>query len=90
MSTTIGVYPTTAFMPLVEQTRARTQKLFQYFLNQHGIGSTIEVKAFYPSSGDDPVTKSRKYWHKITTGLNTATLAAPKSPQLGMDWSWLR
>lgn len=51
MSTTIDVYPTTSFMPLVEQTRARTQELFQQLLDRYGVGSRIEVKAFYPSSG---------------------------------------
>ena len=51
MSTTIDVYPTTSFMPLVEQTRARTQELFQQLLDRHGVGSRIEVKAFYPSAG---------------------------------------
>ena len=38
-------------MPLVEQTRARTQELFQQLLDRHGVGSRIEVKAFYPSAG---------------------------------------
>lgn len=51
MSTTIDVYPTTSFMPLVEQTRARTQELFQQLLDRHGVGSRIEVKAFYPPAG---------------------------------------
>ena len=51
MSTTIDVYPTTSFMPLVEQTRARTQELFQQLLDRYGVGSRIEVKAFYPSAG---------------------------------------
>ena len=51
MSTTIDVYPTTSFMPLVEQTRARTQELFQQLLDGHGVGSRIEVKAFYPPAG---------------------------------------
>lgn len=35
-------------MPLVEQTRARTQELFQQLLDRYNVGSTIEVKAFYP------------------------------------------
>jgi hypothetical protein len=48
MSTTIDVYPTTDFMPLVEQTRARTQELFQELLDRHGIASKIEVVAYYP------------------------------------------
>ena len=51
MSTTIDVYPTTSFMPLVEQTRARTQELFQQLLDRRGVGSRIEVKAFYPPAG---------------------------------------
>ena len=51
MSTTIDVYPTTSFMPLVEQTRARTQELFRRLLDRHGVGSRIEVKAFYPPAG---------------------------------------
>lgn len=51
MSTTIDVYPTTSFMPLVEQTRARTQELFQQLLDRYGVGSRIEVKAFYPPAG---------------------------------------
>lgn len=55
MSTTIDVYPTTGFMPLVEQTRARTQELFQELLDRHGIASKIEVVAFYPSSTDETV-----------------------------------
>lgn len=49
MSTTIDVYPATSAMPLVEETRARTQELFQELLDRHGIGSTVEVIAFYPS-----------------------------------------
>ena len=38
-------------MPLVEQTRARTQELFRRLLDRHGVGSRIEVKAFYPPAG---------------------------------------
>ncbi|VEI13801.1 hypothetical protein [Trueperella bialowiezensis] len=53
MSTTIDVYPTTSFFPLVEHTRARTQQLFQQLLNLYGIGSTIEVKAFYPAKNPE-------------------------------------
>lgn len=37
-------------MPLVEQTRARTQELFQEFFDRRGIASTIEVKAFDPNA----------------------------------------
>lgn len=55
MSTTIEVYPTVNALPLVEEIRGRTQELFQTLLNRHGIGSTIEVKAFYPSSADIPI-----------------------------------
>lgn len=49
MSTTIEVYPTNGFMPLVEQTRARTQELFQSLVDRYRVGATIEVKTFYPS-----------------------------------------
>ena len=62
MSTTIDVYPTVNALPLVEEIRGRTQELFQTLLNRHGIGSTIEVKAFYPSSADAPI----KYVEKDT------------------------
>ncbi len=55
MSTTIDVYPTTNALPLVEEIRGRTQELFQTLLNRHGIGSTIEIKAFYPSPADIPI-----------------------------------
>lgn len=50
MSTTIDVYPASYIMPLVEETRARTQELFQELLDRRGVGSTIEVKAFFPSA----------------------------------------
>lgn len=55
MSTTIDVYPTINALPLVEEIRGRTQELFQTLLNRHGIGSTIDVKAFYPSTADIPI-----------------------------------
>lgn len=55
MSTTIHVYPTVDALPLVEEIRGRTQELFQTLLNRHGIGSTIEVKALYPSRADIPI-----------------------------------
>ena len=55
MSTTIHVYPTVDALPLVEEIRGRTQELFQTLLNRHGIGSTIEVEAFYPSPADIPI-----------------------------------
>lgn len=47
MSTTINIYPTTNIFPLVEETRARSQELFQSLLHQYMIESTIEIKAFY-------------------------------------------
>ncbi|WP_133122394.1 hypothetical protein [Bifidobacterium simiarum] len=47
MSTTIHVYPTTDYLPLVEETRLRTQELFQWFLHKQNIGGTLEVQAFY-------------------------------------------
>lgn len=62
MSTTIHVYPTINALPLVEEIRGRTQELFQTLLNRHGIGSTIEVKALYPSRADIPI----KYVEKDT------------------------
>ncbi|QSY57191.1 hypothetical protein BLI708_08050 [Bifidobacterium imperatoris] len=48
MSTTIDVYPTTDYLPLVEETRSRTQELYQQLFDRYGIRSTVEVKAFYP------------------------------------------
>lgn len=48
MSTTIDVFPTSDFMPLVDSTRARTQELFNNFLRANGIDTNIEVRAFYP------------------------------------------
>ena len=62
MSTAIDVYPTVNALPLVEEIRGRTQELFQTLLNRHGIGSTIEVKALYPSPTDAPI----KYVEKDT------------------------
>ena len=62
MSTSIDVYPTVDALPLVEEIRGRTQELFQTLLNRHGIGSTIEVKALYPSPTDAPI----KYVEKDT------------------------
>lgn len=49
MSTTIEVYPASGYMPMVEETRALTQELFQGLLDRRGVGSTIEVKTFLPS-----------------------------------------
>ena len=60
MSTTIDVYPTVDALPLVEEIRGRTQELFQTLLNRHGIGSTIEVKAFYPSPSKVPIKDVEK------------------------------
>lgn len=54
MSTTIDVYPANDSMPLVEATRARTQELFQDLLGRRRVGSTVEVKAFYPSA-EEPI-----------------------------------
>lgn len=45
MSTTIDVYPTKPYFPLVEETRQRTEELFQQLLDRHGIESTITVRA---------------------------------------------
>lgn len=60
MSTTIDVYPTINALPLVEEIRGRTQELFQTLLNRHGIGSTIEVIAFYPSPSKLPIKDVEK------------------------------
>ena len=60
MSTTIHVYPTVNALPLVEEIRGRTQELFQTLLNRHGIGSTIEVIAFYPSPSKLPIKDVEK------------------------------
>lgn len=48
MSTTIDVYPMTDYLPLVEETRSRTQELYQQLFDRYGIDSIVEVKAFYP------------------------------------------
>ena len=63
MSTTIDVYPMTDFMPLVDDTRRRTQELFQQLLDEYGIHSTIQVKAFYPRESTD---KELKYVDLLT------------------------
>ena len=60
MSTVIDVYPTVNALPLVEEIRGRTQELFQTLLNRHGIGSTIEVIAFYPSPSKLPIKDVEK------------------------------
>ena len=60
MSTAIDVYPTENALPLVEEIRGRTQELFQTLLSRHGIGSTIEVIAFYPSPSKVPIKDVEK------------------------------
>ena len=60
MSTAIDVYPTVNALPLVEEIRGRTQELFQTLFNRHGIGSTIEVIAFYPSPSKLPIKDVEK------------------------------
>ena len=60
MSTVIDVYPTVNALPLVEEIRGRTRELFQTLLNRHGIGSTIEVIAFYPSPSKVPIKDVEK------------------------------
>lgn len=45
MSTTIDVYPQNPHLPLVEETRQRTEELFQQLLDRHGVASKITVKA---------------------------------------------
>lgn len=60
MSTAIDVYPTVNALPLVEEIRGRAQELFQTLLNRHGIGSTIEVIAFYPSPSKVPIKDVEK------------------------------
>lgn len=60
MSTAIDVYPTVNALPLVEEIRGRTQELFQTLLSRHGIGSTIEVIAFYPSPSKLPIKDVEK------------------------------
>ena len=60
MSTAIDVYPMVNALPLVEEIRGRTQELFQTLLSRHGIGSTIEVIAFYPSPSKVPIKDVEK------------------------------
>ena len=60
MSTAIDVYPTVNALPLVEEIRGRTQELFQTLLSRHGIGSPIEVIAFYPSPSKVPIKDVEK------------------------------
>ncbi len=68
MSTTIDIYPATEHLPLVAQTRARTEELFQELLDRHGIASTIEIRAFYPNPEPGPIryVADDLHWH---TGL---------------------
>ena len=76
----------TSFMPLVEQTRARTQELFQQLLDRHGVGSRIEVKAFYPSAGGSElrfVDESLAWEPGMELGLATG-LTASGTPPLGL------
>ncbi|WP_454296697.1 hypothetical protein [Salana multivorans] len=51
MSTTIDVYPTTATFTLVEQTRARTEELFNELLRRHGLESVVTVHAYVMRDG---------------------------------------
>jgi hypothetical protein len=48
------VYLATDFMPLVEQTRARTQELFQRALDRHNINSTIGIKSLLSKGTEGP------------------------------------
>ncbi|MBT1166714.1 hypothetical protein [Bifidobacterium simiarum] len=65
VSTTIDVYPTTDYLPLVEETRSRTQELYQQLLDRYGIDSTVEVKAFYFCNPDEESRRvdSSTRWH---------------------------
>lgn len=49
MSTTIDVYPARWDLPLVEDTRARTEHLFQELLRRHGVASILTIEAFLPN-----------------------------------------
>jgi hypothetical protein len=60
MSTTIEVYPAIDAMPLVEQTRARTEELFQRLLTRRGITSTLEVRVSDPNS-DRPIPEGLRW-----------------------------
>ncbi|MBT1176341.1 hypothetical protein [Bifidobacterium callimiconis] len=62
MSTTIDVYPTTDYLPLVEEMRSRTQELYQQLLDRYRIRSTVEIKAFYPCGPDEEL----RYVHPAT------------------------
>jgi hypothetical protein len=55
MSTTIDVYPASDYLPAVGEIRARTQELFQRLLDKYRIESTVEVKAFSPNDGSEPI-----------------------------------
>ncbi|XPP26043.1 MAG: hypothetical protein ACNYNX_10550 [Leucobacter sp.] len=45
MSITIDIRPTRPNLPLVEETRRRTEELFQQLIDRHGIESTLTVQA---------------------------------------------
>lgn len=53
MSTTIDVYPTKPYLPLVEETRHRTEELFQQLLDRHGIMSRVTIEASMRAEGAD-------------------------------------
>ena len=74
-STTIDVYPTTTHLPLVEETRRRTDELFQQLLNRHCIESILTVRATTRAPGAD------RYLVPITAGLRW-------SPGLGVCFSY--
>lgn len=67
MSTTIQVFPTTADMPLVEHTRARTQELFEQLFIQNGISLEIEVVALHPRQHEPSPVAHDLVW---ATGLH--------------------
>lgn len=50
MSTTFRIYPGNDVLPLIEETRVKTEQLFQDFLKEHKIDGKLEVKAFYYGS----------------------------------------
>lgn len=53
MSTTIDVYPTKPDLPLVDETRRRTEELFQQLLDRHGIAAGVTVSATTRAPGVD-------------------------------------
>lgn len=60
MSIRIDVYPRTDVLPLVDQTRARAQELFQQLLVENEIESRIEIKAFYPLDNETEIDEEPK------------------------------